>query len=264
MSRTPHPGPDQAPAAAGSDDQRNPYGEPFAPLSAKEIRRQKRMSKAGRSWFARHKFLTGVLGVVAVGTVAAAVGGGEENADVREVAAEPSPSASAQSSAPDTTPDDAGNEAGAGGPAAEEAVVEQEVVADEPTAPGIGEATAAGDLAITVTGIESGLTQVGSEYVGAEAQGQYVLVHVTITNEGNESENFWESDATLVDDQGRVHDTSSDSIYLEGETGWLVTSINPGNTAEGTLLFDIPADAVPDLARFSPGLFSDDVDIALR
>ncbi|MGO1561539.1 Mpr protein [Actinomycetales bacterium JB111] len=253
MSRTPRPGPDQVPAA-GSDDQRNPYGEPFAPLSAKEIRRQKRMSKAGRSWFARHKFLTGVLGVAAVGTVAAAVGGGEGETDDREVAAEPSPSSSAPSSAPDTAPADAG----------EEAVVEVEEVADEPAAPGIGEATAAGDLAITVTGVESGLTQVGSEYVVAEAQGQYVLVHVTITNEGNESENFWEQDATLVDDQGRVHDTSSDSIYLEGETGWLVTSINPGNTAEGTLLFDIPADAVPDLARFSPGLFSDDVDIALR
>ena len=255
MTDTPRP--DQAP----TDGSANPYGAPQAPMSAKELRRQKRIAKAGRNWFARHKFLTGVLGVVAVGVVAGAVGGGEEGDD-RQVADEPSTSSSSAPAPAAAGAGDAEEVAEGSGEVEEAAQVEE--VAEEPALPGIGEATTAGDLAVTVTGIETGLTQVGSDMFGAQAQGQYVLMHVTITNVGNESATFWESDATLVDDQGRVHDTSSDSIYLEGETGWLLTEINPGNTAEGTLLFDIPADAVPDLARFSPGLFSDDVDIVLR
>ncbi len=79
-----------------------------------------------------------------------------------------------------------------------------------------------------------------------------MLVHVTVTNIGDQAQMFDGSSQKLVDTAGREHfaDTSA-AIYL-GDANSFLTDINPGNSVEGTVVFDAPADAVPagDAARF--------------
>ncbi|MGC5627303.1 DUF4352 domain-containing protein [Georgenia sp. Z1344] len=237
----------------------NPYGTPAAPMSKKELKVQKRMQKAARPWVARHKILTGALGIVGVAAVAGIAGGGEEDTSADAAADSTSAAPEApEGSAPATTEVPAEEQ-----PAAEEAVVE-EAPAEEAAGAQVGMPVQVGDLDVTVTEVEPGIASVGDEYLGEQAQGQFVLVQVTMTNTGDSAATFFEQDAVLVDTEGRQHETSSASIYLDESSSWLITDINPGNTADGALLFDIPADAEADLLQVSAGLFSDDVDIRLR
>ncbi|MDT0214718.1 hypothetical protein Q9R29_12565 [Rothia sp. ARF10] len=75
-----------------------------------------------QNWFMRHKIVTGVLGLVVLGTVAGALGGGEDTPDSTTTtpttasspaagAASSAPAAPAAPAAPKVDPDDVGNEA---------------------------------------------------------------------------------------------------------------------------------------------------------
>ncbi len=76
-----------------------------------------------------------------------------------------------------------------------------------------------------------------------------MLVHVTVTNIDDQAQMFDGSSQKLVDTAGREHsaDTSA-AIYL-GDANSFLTDINPGNSVEGTVVFDVPADAVPRASR---------------
>ncbi|MGO1509832.1 MAG: DUF4352 domain-containing protein [Actinomycetaceae bacterium] len=271
----------QADTTTGAPAVPNSYGAPAAPMTKAELKRQKRMMKASRPWVARHKVLTGVLGIVGIAAVVGIAGGGDD-----EDPSADAPSSSAPASEPAEAPassDPAGSGAATDEqPAADDVATEQTVVdeaapeeapadeeaaeeapAEEPAASQVGVPVEVGDLELTVTGVEPGIASVGDQFLGAQAQGQFVRVDLTIANTGDRAETFWENDAVLVDTEGRQHSTSSDSIYLE-DTSWLLTEINPGNTTNGALLFDIPADAEVDLLQVSAGLFSGDVEIRLR
>jgi hypothetical protein len=45
----------------------------------------------------------------------------------------------------------------------------------------------------TVTKVEPGVARVGGDLLSQQAQGQYVLVHVTVANVGNEAQIFSDS-----------------------------------------------------------------------
>ncbi|MGC5615685.1 DUF4352 domain-containing protein [Georgenia sp. Z1491] len=242
-----------------------PYGAPAVPMSKKELKAQKRMQKASRGWLARHKVLTGVLVLAGVGVVGSQLGGDEDASEAATPSVTSAPTASAEATAPDG---DASAEATDGVEVADGAPADDAPAADapaeEPADPQIGVPVQVGDLEVTVTEVETGIASVGDQYFGEQAQGQFVLVQLSMTNTGDRAETFVESNAVLVDTAGRQHDTSSASIYLDGTTSWLVTDINPGNTASGALLFDIPADAEVDLLQVSSGLFSSPEDVRLR
>lgn len=76
------------------------------------------------------------------------------------------------------------------------------------------------------------------------------------------SASLFHSDQTLVDDQGREHSTSSQALFHE-ESPLFLEEINPGNTLEGALIFDIPADAIPAELKLSAGLWGDPVNVSL-
>ncbi|MEV7974279.1 DUF4352 domain-containing protein [Cellulomonas sp. NPDC089187] len=195
-----------------------------------------------RSWFARHKVLTGLGAVVVVAIVAAAAGGGGD--DTAQTPTSPTV-------ANDTT---ATTEA-----PAEQAPAEPK----EPTQPGLNEPAADGSFTFTVTGVETGLTQVGSQYLTSDAQGQYVLVHLTVQNTGNEAQYLFASSQEATDTQGRTHAVDSTATLYAGETDTWASQINPGNQVTGTLVFDIPADATLDTVTLHDSPFSNGVQIRL-
>jgi len=196
-----------------------------------------------RSWFARHKILT-ALGAIVVLVVAASVaaGGGD---DEPGAAAEP------------------GSAAGATHPADEPAEQPADEPAEEPAPAGIGTAVRDGKFEFTVTQVETGVPRVGDDMFGQDAQGQFVLLHVTVANIGTEAQYFDGSSQKLLDTAGRTHSADSTAAIYLGDTQSFLNQINPGNTVEGIVVFDVPADAVPITAELHDSAFSGGVTVAL-
>ena len=199
-----------------------------------------------RSWFARHKVLTTIGAVVAVVFVVGALGGGGSDSPEAASTAEPTPAAGGAAAAGDPADDTA--------PAAEES-------AAEPAAPGIGTPARDGKFEFTVTSVESGVARVGDDVFGKDAQGQFTLVHVTVTNIGDKAQYFDGSSQKLVDAQGRTHSADGSAAIYLGDAESFLNQINPGNSVQGTVVFDIPADATPVSLELHDSPFSGGVTV---
>jgi Domain of unknown function (DUF4352) len=93
-----------------------------------------------------------------------------------------------------------------------------------------------------VTKVEHGKTEVGDEFLNKKAQGQFVMVSVTVKNVGTEAKTFdGSSQAAFGDGVKYAHDGTAE-IYANKDAATFLNQINPGNQASGTLVFDIPAD----------------------
>lgn len=200
-----------------------------------------------KNWFARHKLLT-IAGAILLAIILMNLATG--NRGGQSPAAEQGQTAGAAAE----QSQDAGQQA-AGQQAAADAA---------PAAAGIGTAVQTGDFSVTITGVEPGVAQVGSDVLGQQAQGQYVLVQVSVTNTGKTAETFLDSGVTLIDDQGREHRVDSSAALYLGEQSLMIQQINPGNTATGTLAFDIPADATPVTAILQSSMLAEKVEVALQ
>jgi hypothetical protein len=131
--------------------------------------------------------------------------------------------------------------------------------------PGIGDAAVDGDFSFTVNSVECGIANVGSESFGVTAQGQFCLVAVSIENIGKEAKTMFTDNQKLFDSEGREFsaDTSA-MIYLEGGADIWLSEINPGNTQQGQLLFDVPAGVTLDYIKLYEGVFSSGVEVSLK
>jgi hypothetical protein len=79
---------------------------------------------------------------------------------------------------------------------------------------------------------------------GITAQGQFCLVHVTVKNIGNEARTFTSANQNAYKAAGQKYEADSAAgIYLEGDSHAFLEDINPGNSVNGVVVFDIPKDA---------------------
>lgn len=202
-----------------------------------------------KSWFARHKVLSVILGItftivlVCCGAGVLSMGGGSDDAS---------------SSSDDSTTDDAADST--------DSTTSKKTSKDAPkkSAPGIGDAARDGKFEFTISKVEKGVASVGSEYFNEKADGQFVLVHITVKNIGDESQTLFDSEQKLKDTQGRSFSTdSSAAIAMEDNEMWL-NEINPGNSAKGTLVYDMPADAQPAEIELHDSMFSGGVTVSLK
>lgn len=130
-----------------------------------------------------------------------------------------------------------------------------------PAAAGIGEPVAVDGVELTVTEVERGVDSIGDEYFGAEAQGEYILVHVSVSNQGDEEVSVWSEDFVLTDDAGTEYSTSDDDWYLDEPL--IIESVNPGNTYTGVLLYDVPEGAEVTTLEMTPMWFGDTAEVDL-
>lgn len=195
---------------------------------------------ARRSWFARHKILTTLAALVVVGIGAGALNGGGSDAD--------------------TSSDTAGTTTGTDNTLAPDAPP-AEVPADE--LPGIGTTVADGKFEFVVTQVDSGATRVGNDIVGQDAQGQYVLVHVTVTNIGDEAQYFDGSSQKATDTEGRTHSADVAAAVYLGDANSFLNQVNPGNQVQGVVVFDIPADATLAEIELHDSPFSGGVTVVI-
>ncbi|MCC5574440.1 DUF4352 domain-containing protein [Microtetraspora sp. AC03309] len=128
---------------------------------------------------------------------------------------------------------------------------------------GIGDTVRDGKFSFKVTKVEKGLDHVGEGLTASKAQGQYVLVHLTVKNIGDEAQMFTDSAQKLLDSKGRQFDADSGAaIWLKDSNGFL-KNINPGNAVTGFVLFDVPTDFQLAAIELHDSVFSGGVKVAL-
>jgi hypothetical protein len=129
---------------------------------------------------------------------------------------------------------------------------------------GIGDQVQDGAFAFTVTKVETGREALGDGFLRSEAQGSYVLVHVTVTNIGTESAMFTSANQTLLDAQGREFEADAGAAMMNvPDSESFLTDINPGNTVDGVLVFDVPQGLTPAAIELRESMFSDGATVAL-
>ncbi|MEV4322384.1 DUF4352 domain-containing protein [Microbispora rosea] len=134
----------------------------------------------------------------------------------------------------------------------------------KPQTPALGDVVKDGKFAFKVSKVEKGLSQVGEGFTVSKAQGQYVLIHLTVKNIGDEAQMFSDSAQKLIDAKGRTFDADSGAaaLGLKGSNAFL-NNINPGNSVNGILLFDVPKDVKLKAVELHDSLFSDGVTVSL-
>lgn len=136
--------------------------------------------------------------------------------------------------------------------------------ADRPKAPGIGDVVKDGRFAFKVTRVEKGLSQVGEGFTVSTAQGQYVLVHLNVKNIGDEAQTFTDWAQKLIDTQGRQFDADSSAAIWLKDSNAFFNNINPGNTVNGVLIFDVPKSLKIKAIELHDSILSGGVTVALR
>lgn len=131
-------------------------------------------------------------------------------------------------------------------------------------APGVGDVVKDGKFSFKVTKVEKGVPQIGEGLLASKAQGQYVLVHVTVKNIGDRAQGFSGFNQKLIDAAGREFDADSSAaaLSLEGSNS-LFENINPGNTVKGVLVFDVPKDFRLKAIELHDSAFSGGVTVTL-
>jgi len=135
-----------------------------------QARAAKAYSKSQGNWFSRHKFLTALgalIVIIIVFVIIKSTSGGSSS-----------------------------NDAGSSGGGATTS-------ANGKTAAGIGTPVRDGKFEFTVTAVDPGKGTIGTGSISKTAQGQFVLVHVTVRNIGNQQQSFDQSSQRMIDQQGR-------------------------------------------------------------
>lgn len=135
---------------------------------------------------------------------------------------------------------------------------------EKPAAPGIGDTVEDGVFAFTVTKVEKGVPEIGEGFLATRAQGQYVLVHLTVKNIGDRAQGFSGAEQKLIDAAGREFDADLGAAALAvQDANSLFENINPGNTVNGVLVFDVPKKVRLTAIELHDSPFSNGVTVTL-
>lgn len=180
------------------------------------------------SWFKRHKILTVVLVIIGLGVIVSASGSNSSSSN--------------------------GNKSS----------TDQKNNKDVQTVK-IGEPARDGKFEFTVKSIKCGIPNVGQQYLTKTAQGQYCLLEVSVKNIGNEAQSLSSSNQYLFNPQGQKYSADDSATYTAAPSGntWY-DNINPGNSVEGSIVFDLPKDQTPTTAELHDSVFSNGVKVNLQ
>jgi sRNA-binding protein len=216
-------------------------------MAQQQARAAKAYAKSLRPWFKKKRFVAPILlvGAIAIGQM--------NNDEVETAAAGAAPSATAPTS---EAPANAQAKAKAKAEAGTKPAAAKPAKTEAPALPGLGEAVSAGDWTFTVNDLECGLDQVGDDFLTKEAQGQFCLMSLKVKNNGDTAATLMSDNQKLLDKKGREYSSDSEaSIYADGASDLWIEEINPGNTAKGVVVFDIPTSVKPAQASLAGGFW---------
>lgn len=182
-------------------------------------------------WFKKHKILSIIGGFILLGIIVSAAGGGSKS---NSNTSNSSSSGSSSSAKAETAK--------------------------------IGQPANDGKFEFTVKSVECGKTSVGSnQYLTKTAQGQYCLLNVTVKNVGDQAQSLVSSNQYLLNASGQKYSADDMATIYNAPNGtsWY-NDINPGNSVEGAIVFDLPKDQSPATAELHDSAFSGGVKVTLQ
>jgi hypothetical protein len=131
----------------------------------------------------------------------------------------------------------------------------------EPQAAGTGEEVRDGDFAFVVNGVRTTDVIADPEFpeLTATADGEYVIVDLTVTNVSASAQSFFASFNTLSDGTTEFEADDEASLYV----GNVATDIGPGQTIETSVVFDVPKGTDLESIWLRGGPLSDGVAVGL-
>lgn len=153
-------------------------------------------------------------------------------------------SSSGESTSAESSQDGGGTEAGSGA--------------------GLGDPVRDGKFEFVVKSVECGAKKVGSEFLEEKAQGQFCLVEMTVTNIGDESQLFDAGSQKGTTDSGATVDADGTAslVIPENENSFL-EEINPGNSIDVVVVYDIAKDQKLTAVELHDSIFSGGVVVAV-
>lgn len=179
------------------------------------------------NWFVRHKVLSVILGLVVISIISSAAGGGKTSTNTNS---------SSKSS-----------------------------TAKQAETAKIGQAANDGKFEFIVSSVECGKVSVGSsQYLTKSPQGQYCLLNVTVKNIGDQAQSLISSNQYLLNANGQKYSADDTATIYNAPSGtsWY-NNINPGNSVNGAIVFDIPKDQTPTAVELHDSAFSNGVKVSL-
>lgn len=127
-------------------------------------------------------------------------------------------------------------------------------------AAGIGTPVRDGKFEFVVTSVDRSKTagNPSNEFEQSTAQGEYVNVHLSVKNIGNEAQSFFANNQKLIVG-GKKFDAAS-IMGVNGDGG----SLNPGLGVDTVVSFDVPVGTAPDSIELHDSAFSGGATVNLR
>jgi hypothetical protein len=119
----------------------------------------------------------------------------------------------------------------------------QSTTSPAPTA-GLHSPVSDGSLQFTVNSVQCGQPNVSTGIFDRSAHGQYCLVQLTVKNIGQQGWAFTEQFQKAVDRNGRTYQPDiTAGLIVNGNGAALFSTLQPGDTVNGTMVYDIPKNA---------------------
>lgn len=200
----------------------------------------KAYAKATRPWFKKKRFIVLIAGVAIFAMAQASGGsdGGSTSTATADVDSDSSTSESKES--------------------------ESKESAETSTEAGLNDAVRDGKFEFTVKKVDCGKTRIGPAGFGAKAQGQFCMVNVKVENIGDEAQSMFGDNQLLFDEDGREFSADTEAAMYMDDAQTLWEEINPGNSINGVVVFDVPKNAVPESIELHDSMFSDGVTVSLK
>jgi hypothetical protein len=130
-----------------------------------------------------------------------------------------------------------------------------------PTIPAIGQEVRDGQFAFTVTSIDRSKTagDLSNQFEIVPAQGEFLNVHMTVVNTGNHAQTFFATNQKLKI-SNRVYEANSQAALW---TQSLNVTINPGNSIQAVVSFDVPPGTNGGTVQLHDSTFSGGAEVAL-
>ncbi|MCZ7422946.1 DUF4352 domain-containing protein [Verrucosispora sp. WMMA2121] len=155
--------------------------------------------------------------------------------------------------------DDAGTTANAGS-----SDNDSTATGEEKTTAKIGDPARDGKFEFTVKSSKCGVRKVGSDLLGATAQGQFCLITVKVKNIGKEAQMFDGSSQKAYAADGTEYSADGTAgLYANENAETFLNDINPGNQVTGVVVFDIPKKVKLTKLELHDSPFSGGVEVSL-
>ena len=142
-------------------------------------------------------------------------------------------------------------------------------VVPEPVGPTVapaGSAVRDGKFEFRVLSIERAKSvsdPTGNPYMTTTAQGEFIVITMSVTNIGNEAQNYFGQNQKVIDANGREYEANSAAGMWMNTGLSIMGDINPGNAIQVKIAFDVPPGTRATELELHDSMFSGGVSVRL-